>query len=92
MQKSNVSFKVTGNKDSKTDRSWTINVTNTSGILAFFIRPQIIAGGEEILPSMWSAGYFTLAPSETRTITVTCPKAALKEKEPEIRISGWNVE
>ncbi len=92
MQKANVSFKVTGNKDSKTDRSWTINVTNTSGILAFFIRPQLIAGGEEILPSMWSAGYFTLTPSETRTITVTCPKAAFEGKEPEIRISGWNVE
>jgi hypothetical protein len=48
--------------------------------------------GEEILPSYWSANYFTLAPSETITVTVSCPVAILKGKTPVVKISGWNVD
>lgn len=92
MPKARLNFKAATGKENKSDRSWTVEITNASSQLAFFIRPQLIAEGDEILPSLWSAGYFTLAPSESKTITVTCPKAALKGKEPEVRISGWNVE
>lgn len=91
MPEAGVSVKVAGRTDGEADKTWKIEVTNTSGNLAFFIRPQMMANGEEILPGMWSAGYFTLAPSETRTISVTVPDTALKGKEPQVKISGWNV-
>jgi hypothetical protein len=76
----------------KTENIWTIQITNSSDKLAFFIRPQLMAEGEEVLPSYWSAGYFTLAPSATKTVTVSCPVVKLEGKTPYIRISGWNVE
>jgi hypothetical protein len=47
--------------------------------------------GEEILPSFWSASYFTLAPSETQSLSVSCPAGKLNGSNPEIKISGWNV-
>jgi hypothetical protein len=48
-------------------------------------------GGEEILPSYWSSNYFTLAPSETTTVTVSCPAVKLDGKNPAMKISGLNV-
>jgi hypothetical protein len=49
-----------GNGEAK----WTLQVTNNSGRLAFFIRPRLMAGDTEILPSFWSGSYFSLAPGE----------------------------
>jgi hypothetical protein len=59
--------------------------------MAFFIRPQLMEGGEEILPSYWTSGYFTLAPSETITVSVSCPSIKITGKKPIITVSGWNV-
>ncbi len=92
MPETMLNVKVTAGKDTGYDRSWTVEITNPTAKLAFFIRPQLLSEAEEILPSLWSAGYFTLSPSESRTLTVTCPKASLKGKGPEIRVTGWNVE
>ena len=70
---------------------WTVQVTNNSDKLAFFIRPQLMRNGEEILPSFWSENYFSLAPSESTTITVSAPMAVLNNVLPVIQVSGWNV-
>jgi Exo-beta-D-glucosaminidase Ig-fold domain/Glycosyl hydrolases family 2/Glycosyl hydrolases family 2, TIM barrel domain/Beta-galactosidase jelly roll domain len=75
----------------KSESTWTIQITNNTNKLAFFIRPQLVSDGEEILPGYWSENYFTLAPSETTTAKVSCPAAVLNGKNPEIKISGWNV-
>jgi hypothetical protein len=48
-------------------------------------------GGNEVLPSFWSDNYFTLAPSSSTTITVSCPAVKSKGMKPELKISGWNV-
>jgi hypothetical protein len=48
-------------------------------------------GDEEILPSYWTSNYFTLAPSETLRVTVSCPAVKSDGKNPEIKISGLNV-
>lgn len=85
-----VSARVMSKSATKNDKTWIVEVTNTTGKLAFFIRPQIMINGEEVLPSAWSAGYFTLAPGEKRTLTVTCPAVKLTGN-PEIVVSGWNV-
>jgi hypothetical protein len=75
----------------KNDNKYTLKVTNNSGKLAFFIRPQLMVKGEEVLPSYWSGNYFTLAPSESMTITVSCPLAKIEGENPVLKLSGWNV-
>ncbi len=91
LQKTKVNAKVTLSSKGKSETSWTIQFTNASNKLAFFIRPQLMAAGEEVLPSYWTSNYFTLAPSETTTVSVSCPKVTLDGKNPVIKISGWNV-
>jgi hypothetical protein len=91
MQRTVLQTKVLTSVKGKSENSWTIRITNTTSKVAFFIHPQLLSEGEEILPSYWSANYFTLAPSETITTTVGCPVAVLNGKNPAIRISGWNV-
>jgi hypothetical protein len=92
MDRTTLDTRVTPATPGKTDKSWTVQITNNTGKLAFFIRPQLMADGEEVLPSFWSAGYFTMAPSETRTVTVSCPVVEIEGKKTEVRIAGWNVE
>jgi len=75
----------------KNENRWTIKITNSSGRIAFFIRPQLLAGGEEVLPASWSAGYFSLGPGESTTISVSCPAAALTGENTVLKVSGWNV-
>jgi hypothetical protein len=91
MQKTTLDTKVLSSVKGKSENSWKIQITNSTKKLAFFIRPQLMAGGEEILPSYWNANYFTLAPSETATVSVSCPAVKLKDKNPVLKISGWNV-
>jgi len=91
MQTTSVQAKLSGVQKDKSQNSWTTQITNTSNRIAFFIRPQLMLDGEEVLPSYWSSSYFTLAPNETTTVTVGCPSAKLNGKTPVIKISGWNV-
>jgi hypothetical protein len=91
LPETSVTVKLLKQGQSKSDKKYTISVTNNSGKLAFFIRSQLMAEGEEVLPSYWSGNYFTLAPSESRMLTVSCPLAKLNGMVPDIKISGWNV-
>ncbi len=91
MLKISIQAKVLSSAKGKSENIWTIQIANTTNKLAFFIRPQLISEGEEVLPSFWSAGYFTLAPSESTTVTVGCPSEKLNNKIPSLKISGWNV-
>ena len=67
------------------------DLTNSTEKIAFFIRPQIMSAGKEILPSFWSGSYFTLAPGESKEVTVSCPSAKLTGESPVLKVSGWNV-
>jgi hypothetical protein len=75
----------------KNENRWTIKVTNNSDKIAFFIRPQLLVNGEEVLPSNWSGNYFSLAQSESKTVSVSCPTAMTAGANPVIKVSGWNV-
>jgi hypothetical protein len=75
----------------RTDRVWNFNITNSTEKIAFFIRPQIMSAGKEILPSFWSGSYFTLAPGESKEVTVSCPSSELTGESPVLKVSGWNV-
>jgi hypothetical protein len=91
MAKTNVNITMLKEEKGKTDRGWTVQITNSTGKIAFFIRPQLLSGGEEILPSYWSESYFTLAPGESTSVSVTCPSSKLVDAEPVFKVSGWNV-
>jgi hypothetical protein len=92
MPETTVQVNVLKEEKGKTENSWTIQIINTSNKLAFFIRPQLMVDSEEVLPSYWSVNYFTLAPSERTTLTVSCPVQKLGVSAPQLKISGWNVE
>ncbi len=91
MPETSIGIRIINEKSDMTDRSWTLQVNNPSEKLAFFVRPQIISCGEEVLPSLWSKNYFSLAPGESTTVRVTCPLAKLGDTEPVLKVSGWNV-
>jgi hypothetical protein len=91
MQPTSVEAKVLKSENGDSEKRWTIQVTNNSNRIAFFIRPQLMQDSGEVLPSYWSAGYFTLAPEETITVNVSCPLTSLGKTSQVIRISGWNV-
>jgi beta-galactosidase/beta-glucuronidase len=92
MNAANVKVKILKKEKNKTETKWTFEFTNTTNKLAFFINSQIIEGGKEILPSFWSDNYFSLAPNESATVSVSVPNALVKTANPELALSGWNVE
>ena len=76
----------------KAETVWTLKFTNNSKFLAFFIRPQLLDNGEEILPTFWSANYFSLAPGESITVSVSASSNLLKSKNQQLLLEGWNLE
>jgi hypothetical protein len=86
-----VSVTVLKSEKLKAETRWTIQVNNPGDKIAFFIRPQVMIGNEEVLPSYWSGNYFTLAPGENKTLTVSCPDARIGSGKPNLKVSGWNV-
>lgn len=92
MQRTKLNAEVVAATKGKQETTWTLKITNITNKIAFFIRPQLIVGGEEALPSYWSSGYFTLAPSESTVVSVSCPSAKADGRNRSIEISGWNVE
>ena len=87
-----VNVTMISNLKGKNDRNWTFKITNSSDRIAFFVRPQLMSKGEELLPAFWSGNYFTLAPAESTTVSVTLPGAILTGEAPVLKVSGWNVE
>jgi hypothetical protein len=74
----------------KDESRWTIKIANNSDKIAFFIRPRLLIKGEEVLPSYWTASYFTLAPGESVIESVTCPNQKLKDKDFTLQVKGLN--
>ena len=87
-----VSASIIKSEKDRVENRWTLTIANSSSKLAFFIRPRLLSDNTEILPGFWSGSYFSLAPGENTTVTVSCPLSKLKGKSCSIRISGWNIE
>ena len=87
-----VQVKVIKAESSKSEKKWTLQFINTSGKLAFFVRPQLMKNGEEVMPSYWTGNYFSLAPAESTTVTVTAPVAKLGIVQPTVLVEGWNID
>ena len=50
-----------------------------------------MSGGKEVLPSYWSAGYFTLMHGEKQVVNVTIENGLLGKDATAVHFSGWNV-
>jgi hypothetical protein len=92
MPGASVEVRVLGSERVGSDKKWRLQFTNTSHRLAFFLNPQMIKQGEEVLPSFWSDNYFSLGAGESTTVTVACPVAELGATDPDLRLEGWNLE
>jgi beta-galactosidase/beta-glucuronidase len=87
-----IKVSVLSSEKAENEIKWTIQFTNETDKIAFFVNPQLISGGEEAAPSFWSDNYFTLAPKESLTVTVGCLPEVLKGRTPVLKVEGWNVE
>jgi hypothetical protein len=70
--------------------NWTLQMSNVSSRLAFFLNPQVVKDGEEVLPSYWSDNYFSIPAGQTVTVKVSCPTPLTGDK-PQLRLEGWNI-
>jgi len=72
----------------------TLKLTNPSKEIAFFIEAELINPDSQtaVVPVFWSDNYVSILPKETKTLTVKCYKKDSGNKEPKIRIKGYNLE
>jgi beta-galactosidase/beta-glucuronidase len=92
MKNTQVQVKVLKTEKSKSEDKWTLQFTNNTAQLAFFVRPQLMKNGEEVMPSYWTGNYFTLAPNEHITVSVSAPLAKLGAGLPTVLVEGWNLD
>lgn len=92
MPRTNIVTSMLKKEKVKTESVWTLKFTNPTEQLAFFIRPQLLDDGKELLPCYWSANYFTLAPGESVTVKVSVDSAQLKSNNQQILLEGWNLD
>jgi len=71
-----------------------VTVENSSKSVAFFVRLKVNQGkgGNEILPVVWNDNYISLLPGEKREVTASYRTSVAGAAEPEVEVSGWNVE
>lgn len=50
------------------------------------------ASGTRVLPVFYSDNYISLAPNETRTISIEASRSDLKGEVPLVAVDGWNIE
>ena len=91
MREIEVNVKLLMSELKNTEKEWTVEIANPSDMLAFFVRAQLMDGLDEILPSYWSGNYITLAPGDSKKLTVSCPVSMSGGVSPRLRVSGWNV-
>jgi len=92
MKPTQVQVKVLKTEKGQTENKWTLKFTNSTNKLAFFIRPQLMKNGEEVMPSYWTGNYFSLAPNESITVSVSAPLAKLGGVQPNVLVEGWNLD
>ena len=71
----------------------TAEIKNSSNSLAFMVRLTITSDKKDnaVTPVYWDDNYFTLLPGEKRIVKGYVSKLKLKNSNPFLRISGWNI-
>ncbi len=91
MSESDVDVQILDTERGIHDLTVKMKFTNTTDKLAFFINPQLTMNGEEILPSFWSANYFTLKPEESIEVRVNAPVENISGHNLIMKVQGWNI-
>jgi exo-1,4-beta-D-glucosaminidase len=69
----------------------TVTLENDSASLAFFTRAQVISGGAEVLPVIWSDNYVSIPPGAKKTLTATYDADLAAGGGVSVAVGGWNV-
>jgi hypothetical protein len=69
----------------------TLELSNPSNQIAFFVNPQLMNDDEEVLPSFWSDNYFSINAGENKTITVSCTPDKINQTVTKLKVEGWNI-
>ena len=72
----------------------TVTLSNPSHAIALMAHLQLRrqSTGARILPVFYSGNYISLAPGESRTVTIDAALADLKGDTPLVVVDGWNVD
>ncbi|MGC1784741.1 MAG: sugar-binding domain-containing protein [Acidobacteriaceae bacterium] len=70
----------------------TLHNPGTTMALMAHLQLQRKSSGERVLPVFYSDNYISLAPGESRTVTVDAAAADLKGDMPVVVLDGWNVD
>ena len=92
LDSSKVDVKVLKSEAGATENKWTVQFSNNTEKIAFFVRPQLMINDEEVMPSYWTANYFTLAPHESITVSVSAPVDKIAKNLPAVLVEGWNLQ
>ena len=71
-----------------------VTLTNPGETMALMTHLQLRrkSSGERVLPVFYSDNYISLAPGESRTVTIDASEADLKGDTPLVVLDGWNVD
>jgi hypothetical protein len=71
-----------------------VTLTNPGETMALMAHLQLRrkSSGERVLPVFYSDNYISLAPGESRTVTIDASEADLKGDTPMVVLDGWNVD
>ncbi len=86
----NVSYKIENRSE---DLVAHVTIENPTDDLAFFIHVTVTRGsyGEEVLPILWDANYFSLLPGENKEVNATFAAKDLNGAIPVVEVGGWNI-
>jgi hypothetical protein len=70
----------------------TLNNPGETMALMAHLQLRCKTSGERVLPVFYSDNYISLAPGESRTVTIDAAEAALKGDTPLVVLDGWNVD
>jgi exo-1,4-beta-D-glucosaminidase len=70
-----------------------VKLTNPTDRIAFFTQLALTKpDGNEVLPVMWDANYFTLLPGESREISARMAVEDVGTDKLKLEIGGWNIQ
>jgi beta-mannosidase len=71
-----------------------VTLTNPGSTMALMAHLQLRrkSSGKRVLPVFYSDNYISLAPGESRTVTIDASEADLKGDTPLVVLDGWNVD
>ncbi len=71
-----------------------VTLTNPGDTMALMAHLQLRrkSSGKRVLPAFYSDNYISLAPGESRTVTIDASQADLKGDTPLVVLDGWNVD